>query len=66
MKQSPSSKQPRFAPLRVADLDLVFAHREGEGFEAVWRTEHEALWEGHETTGGALVVAERFCVVERS
>ncbi len=53
--------------VRAADIDLAFAHDEGEGFMSVeeWRSAHEAFWTDRTITDETLVVAERFLVVER-
>lgn len=53
--------------LCVSEVDLAFAHDEGEGFETVidWRRAHERFWRGHEIKEDTLIVAERFKVVER-
>ena len=53
--------------VRAGDMDLEFAHDEGEGFETVadWRRAHEEFWEEQEITDDTLVVAERFRLVER-
>jgi uncharacterized protein YhfF len=53
--------------LRAGDVDLAFAVDEGEGFETVadWRRAHEAFWSDREIGDDAMVVAERFKVVER-
>ena len=53
--------------VRVADVDLAFAHDEGEGFETVddWRSAHEEFWANHEIDDETLIVAERFRIVER-
>ena len=52
--------------LRVADVDLVFALDEGEGFETVadWRRAHEEFWADQEIDDDTLIVAERFRVIE--
>ncbi len=52
--------------VRVADVDLAFAHDEGEGFETVddWRRAHEEFWD-REIDDDTLIVAERFRIVER-
>ena len=49
------------------DVDLEFAHDEGEGFESVedWRRAHERFWAGHDIDDDTLIVAERFRLVER-
>jgi len=53
--------------VRAGDVDLDFAHDEGEGFESVedWRRAHERFWSEHEITDDTLIVAERFRLVER-
>jgi uncharacterized protein YhfF len=53
--------------LRVDEIDLQFAHDEGEGFETVaeWRAAHERFWSDRKITDETLVVAERFRLVER-
>jgi uncharacterized protein YhfF len=53
--------------LRAGEVDLAFAHDEGEGFDSVeeWRAAHELFWAGTEITDDTLVVAERFRLVER-
>ena len=53
--------------LRVADVEVAFAHDEGESFTSVheWRIAHEAFWNDHTLDDDTLVVAERFRIVER-
>jgi uncharacterized protein YhfF len=54
--------------VRAADVDLHFAHDEGEGFETVeqWRSAHERAWSDREITDDTLIVCEWFTLVERS
>jgi uncharacterized protein YhfF len=66
--------------IRVGDVDLSFAHDEGEGFASVddWREAHERFWHGYaeetrawlgdpdwHVTDDTLIVAERFRLVQR-
>jgi uncharacterized protein YhfF len=55
--------------LPVGQVDLAFARDEGEGFASVaeWRAAHERFWsgQGHAVSDDALVVCERFRLVER-
>lgn len=53
--------------VRAAEVDLDFARDEGEGFESVadWRRAHERFWSDRPITDDALVVAERFRLIER-
>jgi uncharacterized protein YhfF len=52
--------------LRIGDVDIQFAHDEGEGFKTVgqWRSAHERFWADHKITDDTLVVCERFRLVE--
>lgn len=47
------------------DVDLQFAHDEGEGFETVadWRAAHERFWQDQPITDETLIVCERFRLV---
>ena len=55
--------------VRAADVDLEFAHDEGEGFESVdhWRSAHERFWTSQHLidalTEDTEVVCERFRLV---
>lgn len=51
----------------AGQVDLKFAHDEGEGFESVadWRAAHERFWSEHQITDDTLIVCEYFRLVER-
>ena len=51
----------------AGEVDLQFAHDEGEGFESVaeWREAHERFWSEHAITDETLILCEYFRVVER-
>jgi len=57
--------------MTIAEVDLAFAHDEGEGFASVadWRTAHERFWlsyapAGWQPTDATQIVCERFRLVE--
>lgn len=51
----------------AGQVDLRFAHDEGEGFESVadWREAHQRFWSDRAITDETLVVCERFRLIAR-
>jgi len=54
------------AAVPAREVDLSFAHDEGEGFETVadWRAAHEEFWHDQAITDDTLIVCQRFRLVE--